>query len=204
MKYLILAGVCILFFQCKKDTNNIEYTNFGEGIVLTSLQDNCPTCSVGTAYSLDLNKDGQNDFTINISHTIADSIYTVKNSFYLFIHAENGNSSDPYNFTTIIATDENLTVHNSFSEPLADLKEYGEEPLFNDLVSHLNAWIYKVDDNDNITVEGNHYIGLKLKDKNGNNYYGWVQLRIEYWKVIIKDYAFCSTPNHMIQCGQLE
>lgn len=204
MRYLILIGTCLIFFQCKKDNLNVEYTNLGQGIAVTSLQDNCPTCSVQTGYSLDLNKDGQRDFGIIISHSFADSIYTQKNAYYIFISAENGNSEHPNNFSPRIATHDNSSVHSFFSEPLADLKDKGEEPHFDDTWGRYKAWIYKVDDYDSITVEGNHYVGLKLKDKKGNNYYGWVQLRIEFWKVTILDYAFCSSPNQVITCGKLE
>jgi hypothetical protein len=204
MRYLILVGVCVLFFQCKKESVNIDYTSFGDGIVVTSLLKNCPGCSAQTGYGLDLNKDGMRDFTIIISHSMADSIYTMKNAYYIFIRTDEVNLSAPNNFSLRIATDKNKTTNWPDYQILADLKNYGEEPSFNDSIHYQNAWIYKVDDYDSLTVEGNHYIGLKLIGKNGKHYYGWVQLGIEFWKVTIKDFAFCSTPNHPIQCGKLD
>jgi hypothetical protein len=110
----------------------------------------------------------------------------------------------------------------------------GENPIFESIDTfchlslgkkygtHINSWIFKSDSiNNNLTWEQyipwiitemdslntKVYLGIRLKDKDGNFYFGWLLPKIEdvdfhSYKVYIDKYVFNKLKNQIIMAGQ--
>lgn len=207
--------VIIIFFvsiiainnSCSKGTSTdtgIKNNPLGSTIIYKDLNpDSVITCN--SAYSLDLNNDGIDDFIIK---TVC---YNVKCDARIacgigIINAANAvpanGSNNGINYTMspdYAASLDSLTIIDSSSNwsynTIPALSMYALSSCRCGNYYSYGPWY----------IHGNvdRYTGLKLV-KGGNAYYGWVRLNANTnpVKLIVKDYAYNSSPNQPIIAGQ--
>ncbi len=152
-------------------------------------------------YNLDLNNDGNNDFTLKArANAINTTPYTKSKS--VLAAPLNGNAVSVNSNTLPIPLQFNAVINSNllFNQPLPPL------PL---------GWITLKDTVFSTSLGGSstglwnnlsdYYLGLRLL-QSGQTYYGWVRLRVDvtstYASLIVRDYAYNSIPNQPILAGQ--
>jgi hypothetical protein len=160
--------------------------------------------SVYKNYNLDLNNDGNNDYTLTASASSTNTNPSY-NGRRIIASPLNGNAvkdtlvnsdtvSIPLQFNALI--DINLSLNQSWQTSgwniLKDTTWYSWPGSG---VSGSGLW-------NNLS---DYYLGLRLL-QSGQTYYGWVRLRVDVSggpdSLIIQDYAYNSIPNQPILAGQ--
>ncbi len=155
-------------------------------------------------YNLDLNNDGNNDFTLSASASATNTNPTHYGK-RVIASPLNGNAvkdilvnsnivSIPLQFNTVI--DSNLLLNQSWQTSGWNiLKDTAWSSFGGPGGSGYGLW-------DSLS---DYFLGLRLL-QSGQTYYGWVRLRVDvtssYASVIIIDYAYNSIPNQPILAGQ--
>lgn len=163
-------------------------------IVYTSVNPNFEIdfSSVGSAanlFPIDFNNDGVVDFNFR---------YDVYNPGNYFVHITSSNSFsyNPNNKAMGTGT------FNSYGVPYAKPLAFGT-----DISSASANWITEQrgplladQQNPNFMTLGDRYIGVRFL-VNGQNFYGWILVSLGNNKLMIKSYAYQSTPNTGISAG---
>jgi type IX secretion system substrate protein len=136
--------------------------------------------SPASNYLLDLDNDGTPDFNID-AYLVVDT-----NEVQLKVLHANAETS------TAMALSVNV----------ANAKNLGEN--FINWWESQDSYIYQIPEFMTLYDAGYKYIGVRLF-KNGNYYYGWIQIKVSYFPPIaveIVNYAFEDIPNTPITAGQ--
>lgn len=169
-------------------------------------------CSMNTSCDKDSNEPNHNDTMIIIKDYQPDLVIAKDDTIIIDIN-EDG-KDDLKIFQHKYSSGENPIFESIDSFCLLSLgKKYG---------THINSWIFKGDSiNNNLTWEqyvpwiitetdtlnSKVYLAIRLKDSDGNFYFGWLFPRIEdvdfhSYKVYIDKYVFNKQKNQIIKAGQ--
>jgi hypothetical protein len=208
MQMLLFLLVAVVLIQCKN-------TDLDTDVVYTDLQpdqkiihgigsNNAGGATSATflmeAANIDLNRDGFKDYTLYIRRTAADGTYYPKDENSIFIRPVSVFLQERNGFDPQISVDTSLRIARApYFSGMA--KFYGLHDNVIETFPYLEEYyLYKDDFADSYRRNGTHSLALRM-EKDNKNYYGWLQLTLEDSAVIVKDYAFCTTPERKIAMG---
>lgn len=189
--WLILLTV----LSCTKLYGQIIYTDVNPDLTFNSN---------GTAYHLDLNNDGINDFNISYSIVYPGACSDIAQlNYYICITPVHNNSvgsslSNPFfplSLDSNSIIDKNMYWSKNPNQLLFSMTWYCQAEYWVGVAS--GNWINT----------SNKFLPLKLR-VNGNSYYGWLGIDIDGYNTSfgsfrIKDYAFNTIINQPIRAGEV-
>ena len=201
---MLLAYLIAIFAACTKDTTQqqppfplppspLSLPAPKSIIVYTDVNPNITITAIGGTYYLDLNKDGNNDFSLQkISGTNefyggkfqykTISLTPLNNNYRSDADAHKMHIGDSIGSTNGWADNIILRTARRSSPPGGPWNDW----------EYLGDW----------SESSDGYAGLRIII-DGQIYYGWVRLSVNFFKgFTIKDYAYNSTPNLPIKAGQ--
>lgn len=196
---IVIFSILAINSSCKKET-----VPPGSTIIYTDVNPDSPI-SGNSVYSLDLNNDGIYDFNFNsFSQLIKCNTRNMMNdredAINVTIPGGNNNGIIFFLNQNYAACLDSLTMINSAGKwsyvTAQSLTMYSLSTCVSESHNSYGYWYI---------LGGNldKYMGLKLI-KDSKVYYGWVRLYLNTYlrKLIVKDYAYNSTPNQPILAGQ--
>ncbi len=190
MKKILLALICLL---------SIHVSN--AQIIYTDVIPDTIVSVTNSMYHLDLNNDGITDFDITYTYGQELSMHCdVLSQTLISIASLDSNAvlSDSTNLPlalTCPASIDSNAVGWSYMTPL-DLYNYTEYCYGSDIT----VWQTGYSITGSFGLDSCKYVGLKFHF-GGENYFGWVQLFHTGSTLIVKDYAYNSSPNQPILAG---
>jgi len=162
----------------------------------------------GDTYALDLNNDGTNDFVFfafkggSYAGIALAMNYTATNTNALMgnLTSTSGPNHRPLGLVSALASNQNIDVNQNFFSLSQLIFTSTNQFFIPPMITYYTngsaggLWTGGVTD---------HYVGLRFTDGT-NKYYGWVRCDIpaDASMVIIKDFAYNSTPNEGLFAGQ--
>ncbi len=175
------------------------------------------TIGTGDSYDLDMNNDGDVDFTINMtSLTIPSLFYTVAyHSVYydavinfMKIYPTSGNAVNAYTLSTASGG----TVGYGYA--LNNGENIGPTAnMLDNSTQYLGAYlgildypgpgdIYSFSSFGEWPTKADKYLGVRFNAADGDHY-GWVRITCDNLEITISDYAYAGTPDATIGAGDL-
>ena len=175
----MLMIIPLLIITCCKDPDDEPDPNF----IVVDFKPDSVLAKDDTMY-IDINQDGKYDFKA-FQHKYSSHTILIFESVDTLFSLSWGFENPPY------------------SNPSWDL-------IFkNDLINNSLTWTNYVPwavGGETDTLNGKTYLGLRLKDKDENYYYGWLLPKIKSLDfsllVYIDKYVFCKLKNYEIKAGQ--
>jgi len=175
------------------------------------------TVGTGDSYDLDMNNDGDVDFTINMtSITIPSLFYTTAfHSVYydavinfMKIYPTSGNAVNAYTLSTFSGG----TVGYGYA--LNNGEDIGPSAnMLENSTQYLGAYlgildypapgdIYSFSSFGEWPTKESKFLGVRFA-ADGNDHYGWVRITCENLEITIEDYAYNGTPDGEIGAGDM-
>jgi hypothetical protein len=186
-KLFAFITIIVVMFSFATAKAQIVYTD-----VNPDETQSCPNSSCSKSYLLDLNKDGTNDFSLDVISVMAFSQYpcnTPRYSHYVRVAPLNPNLTA----SSKLALNEIISENNlwsSYSQTLRSvLIKCNERGMA--VYSYYGDW----------TDQTDGFLALKIT-VNNQVYYGWARLSVTATSFVLKDYAYNSLPNQTILAGE--
>lgn len=193
MKTIMIIAICCISFSFYTTNAQIIYTDIPD----TSLvfpEDLGNSSGLSYIYTFNIN----NDSTFDVKFVLSHHEYLFENVIWVIYTA------------TVGSNDTIATLENGCVKLLEETDTINDsQPWYNMSVSPLlfgrDYYQDKFDTDDwwCNSPNSNKYCGLKLMF-DGNIYYGWLRMSWSVSKVVVKDFAYNSTPDMMILAGQIE
>ena len=144
--------------------------------------------------SLDLNKDGNEDFVIEMEHKLRDvSEDILHDRFVIKFNSKNLNQ--------ISLTDKEMGYIKSYEfNQMIDTTSFCVNDGFSK--ENLGGFIVSIGEKEDFKLFGDYYIAIRLFEEE-KLYYGWIHIKVEFFKLTICDYAISNEPSTLLVIGQL-
>ena len=203
-KYLLFIIISISLFylmSCQKEPSRTTSVK----IVYTDIIPDTIVVTIGTTpiYNLDLDKDGVYDFTFKCTYGRTQCRPTGGYGFKIYIEVEPADNSfnEILNVVYPALPDTVPAALDTLNEIGSVSGEWLSSP--SQLLRYENSCC--CDRGDYFFDNNDKYLGLKLV-KGGQAFYGWARLNGKIgWDgtpLLLKDYAYNSSPNEFILAGQ--
>jgi len=174
----ILIIMPVLSITCCKEADDEPDPNF----VVVDFKPDSVLAKDDTMY-IDINQDGKYDFRA-FQHKYSSSTILIFESVDTSCLLSWGNKNPPYSYPS--------------------WKLIFKDDLINNFLTWKNYVPWTIGTAD--TLNGRIYLGIRLKDKDKNYYYGWLLPKIKgidfSLLVYIDKYVFCKLKNYEIKAGQ--
>lgn len=144
---------------------------------------------------LDLNKDGIEDFAIKIVQELADPSQYIYNSKYVI-------QLNSLNSNTISMANSDLRQMKKY-----DFGENMDPTTFCDGGSNskndIGGFMVNIEGDDNFQLLGDYYVAVKIM-LDSKSYFGWLHVKVDFFKLQLCDYAISNVPNTLIKIGQIK
>jgi hypothetical protein len=192
-----------LVVNCSNDErNDFIIQDFGAGKRL-AFPDDIPYMLL--TENIDLNADGHPDYLISLSQYKEDGIYYKDDANYITIQGLTSYLKVANPYEPMLLVDKSKSVRKVGDIVLTHIVRYEQvgQEIANIDSSQLESFLVKVDELDAIQPSGVQYIPLVMQ-KNGSNYFGWMEAELDLKSITIKRIAFCTTPEKEIRIGQVK
>jgi hypothetical protein len=143
--------------------------------------------------SLDLNKDGVEDYIIEIKHELIDSARSVYNDKFII-------QINSWASNLISLSDRDLGYIKKYeNEQQIDTTTFSVNSRYS--LNTPGGFIINNEGDENFQLLGDYYVAIKLNVDN-NIFFGWIHIKVDFFNLILCEYAISKEPGKLIKIGQ--